>query len=92
MNDGFITMFTSEHCGFCKRAVDFFTEKGLDKKYVKIDVDSPTNNAVKVLSTKYDNIGVPIFYYNGEYLRGFNPPDVEAFLVKHGFLPQAAPK
>ncbi|HYC37366.1 MAG TPA: glutaredoxin domain-containing protein [Usitatibacter sp.] len=73
-----VTMYSTSWCGYCKRARDYFTAKGI--RFTEIDVEKSTegNRRFKELGGK----GVPLILAGGKVMRGFSVERFEAMQRK----------
>ncbi len=74
-----ITIYALSTCGFCKRAMSFLDDHGLEYRYIYIDqIPLETKNEVKaVLKEKFkENVAFPFAIIDGaDHLVGFIQPD-----------------
>jgi len=71
-----ITIYTSDTCGYCHMAKEYFDEKGIsyDEKNVSRDADSRKE------LMKMGYMSVPVIIVNGETVVGFDKQKIEGLL------------
>lgn len=73
-----IKIYTSNTCGYCHAAMDYFNEKGLEYEEHNISIDK---DAKKEL-IKMGYMGVPIIFIGDEIIEGFNREKIENALAE----------
>ncbi len=72
-----ILIYSTPTCPWCKKAKDFFTEKGI--KFTNIDVDADVKAAEEMVK-KTGQMGVPVIDIDGEIIIGFDQEKIEKIL------------
>jgi len=72
-----ILIYSTPTCPWCKKAKDFFTEKGI--KFANIDVDADVKAAEEMVK-KTGQMGVPVIDIDGEIIIGFDQEKIEKIL------------
>tara|TARA_Y100000310_G_scaffold291668_1_gene319772 strand:+ start:393 stop:620 length:228 start_codon:yes stop_codon:yes gene_type:complete len=72
-----VKIYSTPTCIHCKRAKEFFKEKGIE--YEDIDV-SANEVAGKEMVEKSGQMGVPVIEIDGKIVVGFNQEEVEKLL------------
>lgn len=77
MAENVINIYTTETCIWCKRAKEYFKEKGIKYNEFKVDSDQ---EKLKEMVEKSGQMGVPVIEVNGKIIVGFNQGEIEANL------------
>ena len=72
-----VVIYSTPTCGYCKRAKEYFKEKGVE--YTEIDVSVDQEKA-KEMVEKSGQMGVPVIEINGKMLVGFDPAAIDEAL------------
>lgn len=64
-----VTIYTTQTCGYCKMAKDFFVEKGVAYTEHNVGVDLEKR---KEMIEKSGQMGVPVIDIDGELVVGFD--------------------
>lgn len=73
-----ITMYSTSWCVHCKRARNYFAEKGI--RYNEVDVEASDANRKEF--KELGGGGVPLILVGGKSMRGFSEQAIEALLKK----------
>ncbi len=75
-----ITIYSTNWCGFCKMAKQYFDSKSVEFTEKNIEEDT---EAYKEVMTKLngDFRGVPVIDIDGEIILGFDRPKIDAALA-----------
>jgi len=69
-----VIVYTTPTCPFCKMAMNYLRENGID--FVEKDV-SIDREAAKEMIEKSGQMGVPVIDINGKIIVGFVPEEIE---------------
>ena len=69
MADKKVTIYSTPTCPYCKRAKDYFSQKGIP--YADINV-AQDRDAAKEMIQKSGQMGVPVITIDNEIVIGFN--------------------
>ena len=72
-----VTIYTTQTCGWCNAAKQFFQEHGVE--YVEKDVSSDPAAREELLN-KSQQLGVPVIDVGGDIVVGFNQPKLAELL------------
>ena len=72
-----IKIYTTQWCGYCKMAKEFFKEKGV--AYEEYDVGNDQKKAEEMMQ-KSNQMGVPVIDVNGTIIVGFNKKKLEELI------------
>jgi glutaredoxin-like YruB-family protein len=73
-----VIVYTTPACGYCKRAKEYFAEKGI--QYEEVDVSRDRAKAIEMVE-KSGQMGVPVLEVNGKILVGFDPVAIDSALA-----------
>jgi glutaredoxin 3 len=76
-----VIIYTSPTCPVCKRAKEYFAQKGI--AYEEIDVATDRKAATEMVQ-KTKQMGVPVILINGTTQIGFNPFKLDVALKLKG--------
>ncbi len=79
MNPPSIKIYTTQWCGYCKMAKEFFKEKGV--QYEEYDVGNDQKKAEEMMQ-KSNQMGVPVIDIDGTIIVGFNKKKLEELINK----------
>ncbi len=75
-----ITMYSTSWCGYCRKARSFFQGRGIP--FVEKDVEKDRQGAAEFREISGGRGGVPVIVVNGQVMRGFSQPAVEAAIAQ----------
>lgn len=78
---GKVVLYTTSTCGHCRRARDFFNQRGID--FTENDIADPRN---RMRYEKLRGRGVPLVLIDGRRIDGFNPQVVTEMLDEAGIM------
>lgn len=70
-----ITIYTTQTCGFCHMAKQYFKSKNIDYKEKDVTVDADLQ---KEMIEKSGQMGVPVIDIDGTIVVGFDRPRIDA--------------
>ena len=77
MADKKVVIYSTPTCPYCKRAKDYFTQKGI--AYIDYNVAEDREKAREMIQ-KSKQMGVPVIIVDGEVLVGFNQAKLDSLL------------
>lgn len=77
MTDASVEMFVTSWCGYCKKAREFFADRGIALIEYDIEVDPAAAQRKQEI---YPSPGVPLVVINGKPIQGFAPHAYEQAL------------
>jgi len=77
MADKKVVIYSTPTCPYCKRAKDYFTQKGI--AYTDYNVAEDREKAKEMIQ-KSKQMGVPVIIVGGEVLVGFNQAKLDSLL------------
>ncbi len=77
MADKKVVIYSTPTCPYCKRAKDYFTQKGI--AYTDYNVAEDREKAREMIQ-KSKQMGVPVIIVDGEVLVGFNQAKLDSLL------------
>ena len=77
MADKKVVIYSTPTCPYCKRAKDYFTQKGI--AYTDYNVAEDREKAKEMIQ-KSKQMGVPVIIVDGEVLVGFNQAKLDSLL------------
>lgn len=72
-----VILFATDWCPVCKKAREYFEIHGID--YLEYDVEKSDAGMQEYKKISSEN-GVPLVYYNGDYVLGFNENKIKRLL------------
>jgi mycoredoxin len=72
-----VILFATEWCPVCKKARKYFESHGID--YLEYDVEK-SDAGMQEYKKISNSRGVPLVYYNGAYVLGFNENKIQRLL------------
>lgn len=69
-----IRVYSTPQCAFCRQAKDYLKGKGVDFEEVNL-IGNP--EAQQLVMQKTAQFSVPVVEINGEFLVGFNRPEID---------------
>lgn len=79
MADKEVVIYSTPTCPYCRRAKEFFKQKGID--FTDYNVAEDKEKAQEMIK-KSGQMGVPVILIDGEIVIGFNQALVEKLLSK----------
>ena len=77
-----ITLYTSAHCGYCVAAKNFLTQRGLDYREIRVDLDPEARQHMRDTTRR---TSVPQIFIGEHHIGGFQ--DMLALDRAGGFTP-----
>jgi len=77
MADKKVVIYSTPTCPYCKRAKDYFTQKGIP--YTDYNVAEDREKTREMIQ-KSKQMGVPVIIVDGEVLVGFNQAKLDSLL------------
>ncbi|MBL7051565.1 MAG: glutaredoxin family protein [Nanoarchaeota archaeon] len=77
MKEHKIVMYGTPSCHWCKKAKEFFVEKGVKYEYIDVQADQ---EKAKEMVEKSGQMGVPVIDIDGEILVGFEEDKIKKIL------------
>ena len=77
MTDKKVVIYSTPTCPYCKRAKDYFTQKGIPYTDYNVAED---REKTKEMIQKSKQMGVPVIIVDGEVLVGFNQAKLDSLL------------
>ena len=77
MADKKVVIYSTPTCPYCKRAKDYFTQKGI--AYTDYNVGEDREKAKEMIHIS-KQMGVPVIVVDGEVLVGFNQAKLDSLL------------
>lgn len=74
-----IVIYSTPTCPYCKRAKDYFSQKGISYTDINVAVDKEKS---KEMIQKSGQMGVPVIIVDGEIVVGFNQAKLDELLAK----------
>jgi len=71
-----IEIYSSNTCGYCSMAKDYFSEKHLD--YIEYNISEDANSRKRLMQMGY--MSVPVILIEGEEVLGFDKDKMEKML------------
>ncbi len=78
MADKKVVIYSTPTCPYCKRAKDYFTQKGI--AYTDYNVAEDREKAKEMIQ-KSKQMGVPVIIVDDEVLVGFNQAKLDSLLL-----------
>jgi glutaredoxin len=75
-----ITLYTTSWCGYCRKARRYFNDRGIP--FVEKDVERDPLGGDEFRRLSRGRGGVPLILVNGQTLRGFSQPALEAAIAR----------
>lgn len=72
-----VTIYSTDTCGYCKMAKEFFVSKGVP--YTEYNVGTDLEKRKEMIE-KSGQMGVPVIFIDGEILVGFDKPRLSELL------------
>ena len=72
-----VTMYSTDTCGYCKMAKEFFASKGVP--YTEYNVGTDLEKRKEMIE-KSGQMGVPVIFIDQEILVGFDKPRLSELL------------
>lgn len=72
-----VTIYSTQTCGYCKMAKDFFTEHNIS--YTEYNVGADLEKRKEMIE-KSGQMGVPVIVVDEEIIVGFDKPHLSALL------------
>ena len=79
MADKEVVIYSTPTCPYCRRAKEFFKQKGIDFTDYNVAEDKEKEKAQEMIK-KSGQMGVPVILIDGEIVIGFNQALVEKLL------------
>lgn len=76
-----VVMYATKTCGYCARARSFFNQRGI--RWQEIDIES--SQAAREEFKRKGGQGVPLFFINGQRVRGFSEERMQAVVAEYGY-------
>ena len=77
MTDKKVVIYSTPTCPYCKRAKEYFSQKGI--AYTDINVAADREKAKEMIQ-KSGQMGVPVITIDGEVVKGFDQARLESLL------------
>ena len=71
-----IVMYSTDWCGYCKKAQEYFENKGVDYEEMNIETDMVAKQHYDILGGS----GIPLIYVGFKRIQGFNSRDLDEIL------------
>lgn len=76
-----IKVYSTPTCGWCTRAKEYLTEKGV--AFETVDVSADRNAAMELVKTTHQ-MGVPVIMSGSDFVVGFDPERIDELISKEG--------